>query len=199
MFHKKSDTINKNSNIFFVVGLGNPGEQYCKTRHNAGFEAIDYVASQLNTDISKSKFNALFADAKIENKRCFLVKPQTYMNLSGESVIKFVDFYQIPTENIVVIFDDISLPVGSMRIRRKGTHGGHNGVKNIINLLGSDNFPRIKIGVGNKPDFWDLADWVLSKFTKNELADLEEVHKKCFEALNLIINDKINEAMNNFN
>ena len=150
MFHKKSDTINKNSNIFLVVGLGNPGEQYCKTRHNAGFEAIDYVASQLNTDVSKSKFNALFADAKIENKRCFLVKPQTYMNLSGESVIKFIDFYQIPTENIVVIFDDISLPVGSIRIRRKGTHGGHNGVKNIINLLGSDNFPRIKIGVGNK-------------------------------------------------
>ena len=178
-FNFKKDR-KKNNIDFLIVGLGNPTKEYENTRHNAGFMALDYIADRLNVNIKKNKFDALFADTKLNDKRIFLVKPQTYMNLSGESVFKFVSFYKIFIENIVVISDDISLPVGKIRIRRKGSHGGHNGLKNIINLLGSDNFPRIKIGVGAKPSDWNLADWVLSKFSNDELRIMDNGVKNSF-------------------
>lgn len=197
-FNFKKDR-KKNNIDFLIVGLGNPTKEYENTRHNAGFMALDYIADRLNVNIKKNKFDALFADTKLNDKRIFLVKPQTYMNLSGESVFKFVSFYKIFIENIVVISDDISLPVGKIRIRRKGSHGGHNGLKNIINLLGSDNFPRIKIGVGAKPSDWNLADWVLSKFSNDELRIMDNGVKNSFNALKVITNEGVDKAMNEFN
>lgn len=197
-FNFKKDR-KKNNIDFLIVGLGNPTKEYENTRHNAGFMALDYIADRLNVNIKENKFDALFADTKLNDKRIFLVKPQTYMNLSGESVFKFVSFYKIFIENIVVISDDISLPVGKIRIRRKGSHGGHNGLKNIINLLGSDNFPRIKIGVGAKPSDWNLADWVLSKFSNDELRIMDNGVKNSFNALKVITNEGVDKAMNEFN
>lgn len=199
MFFKLKNSNSKSSLEYLIIGLGNPGSQYEKTRHNAGFMAIDYIAESLNVEVKKSKFNALFNDVKIGNKRCLLIKPHTYMNLSGEAIGKFFSFYKIPVENIIVFFDDISLTPGKIRIRRKGSHGGHNGIKSIINILGSDNFPRIKIGVGNKPDSWDLADWVLSKFNGEELEHLNRAITDSFDALKLIVAGNINEAMSKYN
>ena len=199
MFFNFKKARKKNNIDFLIVGLGNPTKEYENTRHNAGFMALDYIADRLNVNIKENKFDALFADTKLNDKRIFLVKPQTYMNLSGESVFKFVSFYKIFIENIVVISDDISLPVGKIRIRRKGSHGGHNGLKNIINLLGSDNFPRIKIGVGAKPSDWNLADWVLSKFSNDELRIMDNGVKNSFNALKVITNEGVDKAMNEFN
>lgn len=197
-FNFKKYTTKKSMN-FLVVGLGNPTEKYNNTRHNAGFMAIDYIAKTLNVDFNKSKFNSLFKDVNLDDKRILLVKPQTYMNLSGEAVSKFVSFYKIPLENVIVFSDDISLPVGKIRIRRKGSHGGHNGLKNIISMLGNDNFPRVKIGVGSKPDEWELSDWVLSKFSESELNNINMAIKNSLSALKLIINDKMDDAMSKFN
>lgn len=189
----------KNSFDYLVVGLGNPTAKYDKTRHNAGFMCIDYIAKELGAEIKKSKFDALYSEAILDGKKILLIKPQTYMNLSGESVSKFVSFYKIPAENVLVISDDISLDVGKIRIKRKGTHGGHNGLRNIIDLLGKDDFPRIKVGVGNKPSDWNLSDWVLSKFSSTELDTIKNVMENVYDAIKLIICGEIDKAMNKFN
>ena len=154
---------------FLVVGLGNPGREYLYTRHNTGFLTLDYIAERLSVTVNRAKFNALTADAVIDGNRVLLIKPQTYMNESGVAVRQAADFYKIPTEHIIVISDDISLPVGMMRVRRSGSDGGQKGLRSIIAHLGSDKFPRLRIGVGEKPHpDYPLADWVLSEFTKEE-------------------------------
>jgi len=182
------------SNVdYILVGLGNPGKEYEKTRHNIGFMALDFVAEKLGIEINSQKFKSLYAFGTFEGKKVILLKPQTFMNLSGQAILPFMSFYKVPLQNVILIYDDISLPVGKMRIRKQGSHGGHNGVKNIITLSGSQNFPRIKIGVGNKPnENWDLADWVLSKFSSEELNLIND-------ALSLIVKENIDEAMNKFN
>lgn len=185
---------------YIIVGLGNPGTEYENTRHNAGFMTIDTLAKNINADVKKLKFKSLTADVMIGKKHCLLMKPSTYMNNSGEAVVEALNFYKLTTENMIVIYDDISLDVGRMRIRQKGSDGGHNGIKSIIYLTGSDKFPRIKIGVGAKPhpDF-PLADWVLSGFKKEDGEALETALKNAAESVKLIAAGKVNEAMNKYN
>lgn len=189
------------SNIdFLIAGLGNPGKQYENTRHNAGFICIDMLAEKYGIKISKLKFKSLIGEGRIEGKRCLLIKPQTFMNLSGEAVRDAADFYKIPPENIIVIFDDISLEPGKMRIRRKGSDGGHNGMKNILYHLKSDNFPRIKIGVGAKPNAeYDLADWVLSRFTQSEAKLIKQSAENTVSAIEYMVKGDIDKAMSNYN
>ena len=185
---------------YIIVGLGNPGDKYKKTRHNSGFIILDLIAEKLNVNFSFSKFDALSATCLFGGKKIMLLKPQTYMNLSGKSVLSAMSFYKIKPENIILIFDDICLPVGKIRIRKKGSHGGQNGVKNIITLCGTDNFPRIKIGIGNKPnDMWELADWVLSPFSDDELKTVKGNFDNIFKALEFMVNGKTDEAMSNYN
>ena len=200
MFFKRSKGIAPGPIEFLIVGLGNPGKNYEFTRHNAGFLTLDHIASELDTEINNLKNNALVADVVINNHRCLLVKPQTFMNYSGTAVRDIAKFYKIPPEKIVVIFDDISLPCGKLRIRRKGTDGGHNGIKSIIYHLNSDQFPRIKIGVGAKPNpEYDLADWVLSKFGKDDTEQLKAAITKATEVLPFILDGEIDKAMNKAN
>lgn len=200
MFFKRSKGIAPGPIEFLIVGLGNPGKNYEFTRHNAGFLTLDHIASKLDTEINNLKNNALVADVVINNHRCLLVKPQTFMNNSGTAVRDIAKFYKIPPEKIIVIFDDISLPCGKLRIRRKGTDGGHNGIKSIIYHLNSDQFPRIKIGVGAKPNpEYDLADWVLSKFGKDDTEQLEAAITKATEVLPFILDGEIDKAMNKAN
>lgn len=189
------------SNVdYILVGLGNPGKEYEKTRHNIGFMALDFVSKKLNIDLGTQKLKSFCGLGNFEDKKVILLKPQTFMNLSGQSVVLFMSFYKVPPENVILIYDDISLPVGKMRIRKQGSHGGHNGVKNIISLSGSNNFPRIKIGIGDRPnEKWDLADWVLSKFSKEEMDKLENNMPKVYDALYLMVHEKIDQAMNSFN
>ena len=185
---------------YLIVGLGNPDRKYQNTRHNAGFIAVDEIARQLDVSIDRSKFDALTADVTIGGKRALLMKPQTYMNLSGVAGEKAASFYKIPPENVLVLFDDISLEPGKLRIRRKGTHGGHNGIRSIIDYLQSDNFPRVKLGVGAKPNpNYDLADWVLSTFTEAERKSLNEAASHCKEIAELVITGAIEKAMNLYN
>lgn len=199
-FRKKTTATPAGSPEFMVVGLGNPGKDYEMTRHNAGFLTVDHIASEENVEIKKLKYKALIGDTVINGHRCLLVKPQTFMNNSGEAVREISQFYKIPPEKIIVIFDDISLPCGKLRIRRKGTDGGHNGIKSIIYHLNSDNFPRIKIGVGAKPHpDYNLADWVLSMFKKDELEELKKAITKATEVLPLILDGEIDKAMNKAN
>ena len=194
---KKLTVNRKNGPIeHLVVGLGNPGSKYENTRHNAGFIALDYIANQLDVNFNKAKFDALFSEAVIDGKRVLLIKPQTFMNLSGESVIQFMSFYKIPSENVIILFDDISLAPGNLRVKRSGSHGGHNGMRNIIQLAKTDNFPRIKIGIGAKPTDWDLADWVTSKFSDEDLKLLNKAAENSYAALKLMLNGKIEKAMN---
>jgi|LSQX01.3.fsa_nt_gb PTH1 family peptidyl-tRNA hydrolase len=183
---------------YLIVGLGNPTTKYENTRHNTGHLFIDYYSENNNFSVKKLKFKSLYADTMISGKRCIVLKPQTYMNLSGEAVRDAAEFYKIPTERIVVIFDDINIPVGNMRIRRKGSAGGHNGIKNIIYHLNSDNFPRIKIGVGKHSDGEDLKDYVLDGFSKVEAEAVKKVFEDVGKALELIVNDNIDEAMNKY-
>lgn len=199
MFFKKTPAMSSAFD-FMIVGLGNPGKKYEFTRHNAGFLCLDYFAQEKNVKIDRLKFKALIGEIRLGEKRCLLMKPQTFMNLSGEAVREAAAFYKIAPENILVIFDDISLDVGKMRIRRKGTDGGHNGIKSIIYQLGADNFPRIKIGVGERPHpDYDLADWVLTPFTKEQLVTLKTVAEDCCDAIELIVGGRIDEAMNRHN
>lgn len=185
---------------YLVVGLGNPDKRYRNTRHNTGFIAVDYMAKQLGVEIGKKKFDSLTAETVIAGEKVLLMKPQTYMNLSGVAVEKAASFYKIPPENVIIIFDDISLPVGKLRIRRKGTHGGHNGIRSIIDYLQSENFPRIKVGIGERPNpNYDLADWVLSTFKEDELKGIEEVASHCLDIVKLIIEGKIEQAMSKYN
>lgn len=185
---------------FLIVGLGNPGDKYEFTRHNAGFMCVDFLAEKENFKINKLKYKSLLADVDIKGHRCLIMKPQTFMNNSGEAVRDAAQFYKISPENVIVIYDDISLDVGRIRVRRKGSDGGHNGIKSIIYHLNSDNFPRIKVGVGKKPPEWeDLADWVLSRFTNDELKTLHDVAEKVCRNLPLMLDGKIDEAMNRMN
>lgn len=185
---------------FLIVGLGNPGPKYEFTRHNAGFLCMDLLAQQVGVKIDRIKFKSVVADVAIEGRRCILMKPQTFMNNSGEAVRDAANFYKIPPEHIIILFDDISLPPGKLRIRRKGSDGGHNGIKSILYLLGSDQFPRIKLGVGAKPrPDYDLADWVLSTFQKDELSRMKEAMEKACEAVPLLVREETDRAMNLYN
>lgn len=182
-----------------VVGLGNPGEKYAFTRHNAGFLSLDFIAQKLNIKIDKVKFKSLCGECIFSGKRTLFMKPQTFMNLSGEAVREAADFYKIPLENIVVICDDVNFDVGILRIRRKGSDGGQNGVKNIIYQLGSDNFPRIKVGVGKKPSpDYDMKDFVLSQFGETEKKTLFSTFENIYNSVELILDDKIDDAMSHY-
>lgn len=185
---------------YIVAGLGNPGRQYENTRHNAGFIALDKLADKYNCNVSKMKYKALIGDCTIAGKRTLLMKPQTFMNLSGEAVVQAMSFYKIQPENVIVLFDDISLDVGRMRIRRKGSDGGQKGMRSIIELSGSSLFPRVKIGIGEKPNpNWQLADWVLSRFTAAEREALDKVTDNACGAVEYIIAGNIDKAMADFN
>lgn len=185
---------------YLVVGLGNPGFQYEKTRHNVGFMALDSFAEKEGATLNKNKYNALIGEVKLKDLRILLVKPQTFMNNSGSAVSAIASFYKISPEKIIVLFDDISLPVGNIRIRRKGSHGGHNGMKDIVELLGNDNILRIKIGIGDKPHpDYDLASWVLGKFPKEEIEQLDKAIDKTVSALKEIMLNGVDSAMNKFN
>ena len=200
MIFRKANKEYGGSFEYMIVGLGNPGRQYETTRHNAGFICIDRLADKHGIKINKLKFKSLMGDGRINGRRCLLLKPQTFMNLSGEAVRDAAEFYKIPAENIIVICDDISLDPGKMRIRRKGSAGGQNGMKNIIFHLNSDNFPRIKVGVGAKPNpNYDLADWVLSHFTKDEAVLIKDVAEKVAGAVEYMVEDKIDKAMSDYN
>lgn len=185
---------------FIIAGLGNPGKKYDGTRHNAGFIFADMLADKYGVSINKIQFKAVTATLDLGGHKCLLMKPQTFMNLSGESVRQAAQFYKIPPEKIIIVFDDISLPCGKLRIRRKGSDGGHNGMKNIIYQMSSDKFPRIKLGVGEKPHpEYDLADWVLSSFKKDELKALLEACEKACDAAELMVGGDTDKAMSNFN
>ncbi len=197
-FKKKFD--NNAVYDWLIVGLGNPGKRYAFTRHNAGFLCLDYFAEKQNVKIDRLKFQSLLGEVRLSGKRCLLMKPQTFMNNSGEAVREAAQFYKIDPAHMLVLFDDISLDPGRMRIRRKGTDGGHKGIKSIIYHLGADDFPRVKIGVGAKPhEDYDLADWVTSPFSKEELLTLRDVAEKTADAIELIVNGEIDEAMSRYN
>ena len=184
---------------FLIVGLGNPGKKYEGTRHNAGFAALEALAESLHVKVDRVRFKSFCAQTDLDGQRVLLMMPQTFMNLSGEAVREAMQFYKLPPERVLVLFDDISLPVGTIRIRRKGSAGGQKGMASIIALCGSDQFPRVKIGIGEKPHpDYDLADWVLSRFTKEEAPRLLDAAKNAAEAARLIAAGKVDEAMNRF-
>ena len=185
---------------WLIVGLGNPGREYERTRHNTGFRAIDLLAQTLGCKIDKAKFQGLYGQTVYNGTKLFLLKPQTYMNLSGRAVLQLSAYYSIPPERIIVLFDDISLEPGRLRVRGDGSAGGHNGIKSIIAELGSQNFPRVKIGVGAKPNpEFDLAAWVLSTFSAKEEKDLSFALKNAGQATLLIIDQGVPQAANQFN
>ncbi len=185
---------------FIVVGLGNPGTKYENTRHNAGFMTIDTIAEKYNADVKKIKFKSLCGTVEISGKCCLLMKPSTFMNNSGEAVVEAMNFYKIPIENVIVIYDDISLQPSKLRIRRKGSDGGHNGIKSIIYLTGEDSFPRVKVGVGKKPHpDYNLADWVLSSFKKDEIPLIKEACENACNCIEFMVDGKIDKAMNKYN
>ena len=183
--------------MFLIVGLGNPGKEYDGTRHNIGFAAIDYIADKYNIELNRVKFKGVFGEGFIDNKKVILLKPTTYMNLSGESIREVINFYKISNEEIIVLYDDFSLEVGRLRIREKGSHGGHNGIKSIIANLGTDVFPRVKIGVGAPKG--NLVSHVLGKFDNEEVEILKETIKASSEATSIIIKSDIKSAMNKLN
>ncbi len=182
-----------------IVGLGNPGDTYAGTRHNIGFDCLDTLASRIGTRVTTAKFSALVGEAVVGGRRTLLLKPQTFMNLSGEAVSAAAAFYKIPPENILVICDDVNFEVGHLRIRRNGSHGGHNGLRNIEEKLASRGYARIKIGVGKKPHpDYDLADWVLGRFPKEAQPALADVRTRAAEAAEMILSGRIDEAMNRY-
>lgn len=196
----KNTAAPKGKTEYIIVGLGNPGMEYEGTRHNAGFFTIDILAEQLGESINRLKFKGKTADVMIGEKRCLLLKPTTYMNNSGESVVQALEFCKLGTDRLIVIYDDISLDPGKLRIRRKGSHGGHNGIRSIIELTGSEDFQRIKMGVGKKPHpDYDLAKWVLGKFTEEKTAALRSAAENACECIKLMVQGKTDEAMNRFN
>lgn len=189
----------KDQETWLIVGLGNPGREYEKTRHNCGFRVMDILEKKLNCSIDKGKFQGLYGQCSYNGCKLLLLKPQTYMNLSGRSVLQLSSFFKIPPQQIIVLFDDISLAPGRLRIRANGSAGGHNGIKSIIQELGSQDFPRVKIGVGAKPHpDYDLADWVLSTFSANEEKDLVPALERAADAALCIIDHGVSEASNRF-
>ena len=194
MFTKKSN------DSWLIVGLGNPGKEYERTRHNCGFMAVDILADKLGCKVDKGKFQGLYGQCNYGGTKLFLLKPQTYMNLSGRSVLQLSSYFSIPPQRIIVLFDDISLDVGRLRCRADGSAGGHNGIKSIISELGSQDFPRVKIGVGGKPhENADLADWVLSGFSANEQKELKSALERAGDAALCIVDKGVGEASNRYN
>ncbi len=182
-----------------IVGLGNPGNKYENTRHNVGFRVIDILSQKHGIKVDRLRHKALIGDGSIKEERVLLVKPQTFMNLSGECVRDIVEWYKLPAENIIVIYDDVDLPVGTVRIRPKGSSGTHNGMKSVIYQLQSDEFPRIRIGIGKAPEGWDLADYVLSRFGGNESEMIGKSIEKAADAVTAMITDGVAAAMNLYN
>ena len=186
--------------MYIIAGLGNPGGKYEKTKHNMGFQVIDLLADKYHIEMNQKKHKAICGAGVIEGVKVLLLKPQTFMNLSGESIRDAVDFYKIdPETELIVIYDDISLAPGHLRIRKKGSAGGHNGIKNIIQHLGTQVFPRIRVGVGEKPEGWDLADYVLSGFSKEDEVLVKESWERAVEAAAVMLTDGPEKAMNDFN
>ena len=201
MFNKfKNQSSGGSTYDYLIVGLGNPGAKYETTRHNAGFLCVENMENEYGFKAKKLKFHALIGDTKIANKKVLVMKPQTMMNNSGVAVGECASFYKIPPQNIIVIFDDISLEPGKLRIKRKGSAGGHNGIKSIISHLGTEEFPRIKLGVGKKPHpDYDLADWVLSNFPKNDIPLMREAMDNALGALELMLKGDTEGAMSKYN
>lgn len=198
IFKKKFE--NSGTYEYLIVGLGNPGKQYENTRHNAGFICLDFFAEKEGIKIDRLKFKSLMGEGRIKGHRCLFLKPQTFMNLSGEAVRDAADFYKIKPENIIVIYDDISLEPGKVRIRRKGSDGGQNGMKNIIYHMKSDAIPRIKVGIGAKPNpEYDLADWVLSRFSRDDAEKIKAAAEKAATALEFMVEGNIDAAMSKVN
>lgn len=186
--------------MYLIAGLGNPGKQYANTRHNVGFDVMDAIADKYNISISEKKHKALCGKGVIDGQKVVLAKPQTFMNLSGESVVELLNYYKLdPEEELIVVFDDISLAPGNLRIRKKGSAGGHNGIKNIIAMTGTQNFQRIKVGVGEKPKGWDLADHVLGHFSSADRKKVEESIEDAVSALEMMLRGDVEQAMNDFN
>lgn len=199
-FRKKEAVREETGKMVIIVGLGNPKKEYENTRHNIGFMAIDALAEKYNISVLDCKHKALIGKGVINGYKVVLVKPLTYMNLSGEAVRAVIDYYKADAESeLIVIYDDVSLDVGQLRIRKKGSAGGHNGIKNIIAQLGHDTFLRIKIGVGEKPKGYDLADYVLGHFSKEELAVMKDSLDKVDGAVNLMLAGEVDQAMNDYN
>ena len=186
--------------MYLIAGLGNPAAKYEKTRHNIGFDVIDAVADRYNIHVTEKKSKAYCGSGYMEGQKVLLVKPQTFMNLSGDSIAPLMKFYKLdPADQMIIIYDDISLEPGNLRIRRKGSAGGHNGIKDIIAKTGSDQFSRIKVGVGQKPADWALADYVLSRFSTGERCLVDEAVMEAVEALGLMVQGETDEAMNRYN
>lgn len=186
--------------MYVIAGLGNPTKQYENTRHNAGFCVIDYLSEKYQIPVKQAGYKALYGSGYIEGQKVILLKPQTFMNLSGESVRAVMDFYKIdPEEELIVVYDDISLDPGQLRVRGKGSAGGHNGIKNIILHTGSQKFPRVRVGVGQKPEGYDLADYVLGHFSKDDQKTMEEAFKEAGNAAVTIMTEGLDAAMNRFN
>lgn len=185
--------------MYIIVGLGNPTDKYQATRHNIGWDAITRISDDYGISMDMKKHKAICGKGSIAGEKVVLAMPTTYMNLSGESVRELMDFYKVSPEEVIVIYDDISLEVGQLRLRTKGSAGGHNGIKSIISHMGTDEFPRIKVGVGDKPKGWDLADYVLSRFAKEEQETIREALKNTSDAVKTILTDGIDVAMNQYN
>lgn len=185
--------------MFLVVGLGNPGDKYKYTKHNVGFMVMDYFASSHNISLNKIKHKAVIGEGMIGEEKVVIAKPQTYMNLSGESVLDLVNWYKCELSRLIVVYDDVDLDVGRIRIRPSGSSGTHNGMKSVIYNLNEDKFPRVRIGIGKQPDYMDLGDYVLSRFSDEEIPLMEEAVKKAALAIEEIIKNGINSAMNKYN
>ncbi|MCI9148687.1 MAG: aminoacyl-tRNA hydrolase [Hungatella sp.] len=185
--------------MYIIAGLGNPGKQYESTRHNVGFCVIDILADRMGVCVEEKKHKALCGRGILEGHKIVLLKPQTFMNLSGESIRGAADYYKVEKENIMIIYDDISLEPGQLRIRKKGSAGGHNGIKNIIAHLGTQEFPRIKVGIGDKPRQMDLADYVLSRFSKGEQELMDKAYRDAADAAAMVIGQGMDPAMNHYN
>ena len=184
---------------YIVAGLGNPGDKYKYNRHNAGFMCVDYISQKIGAKVNKIKYKSVCGEAVINGHRILLMKPQTYMNSSGEAIQEAAAFYKVPLDNIIVIFDDISLDAGVLRIKRKGSDGGHNGIKSIISCMSSSGFPRIKIGVGSPPPEIELMHWVLGDIPKADRELFFTTIEKSYDALNLLLDGNIDRAMNLYN
>lgn len=199
VFGRMSEDKEDSGIMYIIAGLGNPTKEYEKTRHNVGFEVIDVLARVMNITVTEKKFKGCYGRGIIEGEKVLLLKPRTFMNLSGESVRAAADYYKVDPEHIIIIYDDISLDVGLLRIRTKGSAGGHNGIKSIIAHLGTQEFPRIKVGVGDKPKKMDLAAYVLSRFEKEDRALMEDAFEEAAGAVKVMISQGADAAMNQFN
>lgn len=186
-------------NIFVIAGLGNPGSRYDNTRHNVGFDAIDLLSDRYGIKVSKLKHKALIGDGTIKNERVLLVKPQTFMNLSGESIRDIAEWYKIPPERLVIIYDDVDLPLGKIRVRPGGSSGTHNGMRSVIYQLQNDEFPRVRIGIDKAPEGWELADFVLSKFSASERKIINDSISNAADAAAAIVTSGVSTAMNLYN